>query len=408
MSDQSNIIPVEPGGADLATRLLNDRRPKRLPEVGQVRVGEKVGGSGRPRLLDHFRIVSHYENKQPIYNDALERILDPEWEKHGGPKVRSIPIMFVGPEVAHNLYEDYRFYPDGQMRCQGNGETARMQRRHQDGNWLELWTERKCLCDFYHQGIEVESKRGGTYCVRCKLYWRLSFIITEDPYFGGVYVLRSTSQHGEGHVRSVMEKVYQTCGTLLGQPFRLHVKPKSITRPEGGKRVKATMPMVYLEYVAEEGQSAVESMLFRAQKIQGQLLGARGLKQQVESNAVANLEMLDDADRDPEQQREFADEFVHEGRLPKGKRLDMTIETPEEFVTDEAPPAPDEWPFRLSEDAPDQLEPPDPETLSRIQNGLMILDYGPKEAEAMLKGCDWKWSNMLAAIGATLDQQNAE
>jgi hypothetical protein len=262
----------------------------RLPEVGQVRIGEKVAirdGKTRPSKLDHFRLfgAERDANNDRVRDTVAEKALI---EQTAQDKLTRLPIMFPFDSIDATFTTFRAFYTKTCAWCRSdNGTTAT--RKLKEGGIKEVACPGDA-CEF--------SKPGGG----CKPHGTLNFLIPGIQRGAGIYRFRTTSWNSINEILGGLAYIATlTNGALANIPLALIVKPVRTSYVDKDGQTKATT--IYVCNVTTDGamdtwqQQALEHVRNRAA-----LATEFGQAQAVIRAAIA-------APESPEDEKDLIDEF---------------------------------------------------------------------------------------------------
>lgn len=230
-------------------RIQRAVQPIKLPEIGKIKVGEKVknGENEYPRSLDYFKPTGDYA---PLF-----------WEQYG-ERPNLIEIVFPSDNARECCFERYELRgKDGRKWAEGDGETFTAYSKKSDKYVTITKTE------FPDLMAQLGQQSGGE--------WRsvltLRFILLKIRTVMGVW---SLSTHAEAssipEIISAFDNVYEMAGKVAGVPFDLSVQKVTSQKPGS----KSTFPVIKL--VANLGVSQlqmVRNLIEQKHEIRGIITG---------------------------------------------------------------------------------------------------------------------------------------
>lgn len=202
----------------MQARILRPTQAIKLPEVGKIKVGEKLEGDNFPRSLDYFRPTGDYA---PHF-----------WEAYG-EKPNLIEIVFPSNDAKECCYERFELRDGAKRYAEGDGET------------FSAWSDKEkdyvtVTKTEYPNIMDMLSKKTGT-------EWRtrltLRFMLVKLRHVMGVW---SLSSHAEAssipEIISTFDMVAEKAGRVAGIPFDLSVQKVTSQKPGS----KSSYPVIKL------------------------------------------------------------------------------------------------------------------------------------------------------------------
>jgi hypothetical protein len=225
----------------IGARILRATKPIRLPEVGKIKIGEKLEGENFPRSLDYFRPTGEYA---PLF-----------WEAYG-EKPNMLEIVFPSNDARECCYERFELRDGPKLYAEGDGET------------FEAWSDKEkdyviVTKTEYPTIMEMLSKKVGA-------EWRprltLRFMLLKLRHVMGVW---SLSSHAEAssipEIISTFDMVADKAGRVSGIPFDLSVQKVTSQKPGS----KSSYPV--LKLVPNLGVNQLEAVRQLGANVRGVL-----------------------------------------------------------------------------------------------------------------------------------------
>lgn len=203
-----------------------------FPEIGQIRKGSPKGEKGPGRDLDHFR-VTFDERETEAQQTFLKRYTD---------KPTEINVILPFNELDRCWEAWLEAYTAGRMVARSDGEkfiylvNDKGETVVKNGEPYTAYTEGQVV------GHDHKGK-----AVYCKATGRLKIIVPELARAAYMTVL-TTSVHDIANISGQLEAFKQiNGGRIAGIPLVLRRRPKKISMPKDGQRVRVTKWMLSIE-----------------------------------------------------------------------------------------------------------------------------------------------------------------
>jgi hypothetical protein len=226
----------------MAIKGLTDRGLA-FPEIGQIRKGAPKGERAPGKDLTYFRVT--FDEQEVEAANAFKEVYAKQYKDYGGPQ--SIRIILPFNEIERMWDAWLEAYTAGRMVARSDGEYLVYLVDTKTGevivkNGLDKHGQRRP----YMEGQEVGKDERGKPIV-CKPTGRLKVIIPELERAAYVTVL-TTSIHDIANISAQLEAFKQlNNGQIAGIPLVLRRRPKKISTPVDGKRVRVTKSMLSIE-----------------------------------------------------------------------------------------------------------------------------------------------------------------
>jgi hypothetical protein len=236
----------------MQARILRPMQPIRLPEVGKIKVGEKLEGEKFPRSLDYFRPTGEYA---PHF-----------WEAYG-EKPNLLEIVFPSNDPRECCYERFELRDGPKRYAEGDGET------------FEAWSDKEedyvtVTKTEYPKIMEMLSKKVGA---DWKPRLTLRFMLLKLRHVMGVW---SLSSHAEAssipEIISTFDMVSEKAGRVAGIPFDLSVQKVTSQKPGS----KSSYPVIKL--VPNLGVNQLEAVRQLGANVRG-VLTAEHLENEIKA-----------------------------------------------------------------------------------------------------------------------------
>ena len=199
-------------------RIIRQQPVSKLPEIGKIKVGEKVEGKDFPRSLDYFKPTGEYA---PLF-----------WETYG-EKPNLLEIVFPTDDARECCFERYELRDGAKLFADGDGVSFRVYSA-KDDKYIKMSTT-----DFPELMSKLSEKAGKS--------WRtivtLRFLLLKIRSVMGVWAL---STHAEAssipEIVSAFDMVKERAGRVAGIPFDLTVQKVTSQKPGS----KSSFPVIKL------------------------------------------------------------------------------------------------------------------------------------------------------------------
>jgi len=196
----------------MSIRGLTDRGGA-LPRIGELRKGAAKGNGNAPgKDLDYFRFTTQDREVAELFRERI------------GTEPREITVTLAYERTDQN-FEAWRehWVAGGLMhRCDGVDCVVS---RDEKGNYSR----------------EPKPCPGG-----CKSVGRLHVLIPKLERLA-IVTLLTTSEHDIINIQGCLQAIETLNGTLRGVPFLLSRRPREISVPRDGRRVRATKNLIHIE-----------------------------------------------------------------------------------------------------------------------------------------------------------------
>lgn len=214
-------------------RIVTSNSVQRLPEIGKLKVGEKVplaqpknGVTDRPSSLDYFRPTGKYA---ALFTEKF------------GEKPTRIPIVFISDNLDESCQENFQAWDGGKLQGKGDGEDFTVFDPAANGG----------------KGDYVQVKKGHPLLngKKWERWVTLRFLIPAIDDVLGVWTFATKgSKSSHPNILGPFDFVKDRAKSIIGFPFELTVSKVSGYTPGAAKNY----PVVTL--VPSKGQSAIDTV----------------------------------------------------------------------------------------------------------------------------------------------------
>lgn len=230
----------------------------KLAECGKIKIGglgaerpKQGGGTFRlPVKYDYFIVTSTTRNKAGDFE--TDETLMGNLETDADKRVRSLPIILHSDDIDSVFPTTYALYSGRRCACRGDGETA-FRRSVKDKSFTGEEGTVECPCKYLDADSGPKCKPNGQ--LRC------SIAVPGSAIAGAVYIWRTTSIISIEQMIGSLLQIKAICGTLMGIPLWLRVRP-IIIQPSGQEKAR-TVYCCHVELrapdIAEVQREALEA-----------------------------------------------------------------------------------------------------------------------------------------------------